>query len=55
MGMGVDLIDREIYQVEPATIMSKQEMENLNAKLNDLRLQLFDERDNFLLSDSNTW
>ena len=59
MGMSLDLIDRGIYQVDPELQMSKiqtaAEVQALKEKIDELRLSLLDDRDQFLLSDSNTW
>ena len=59
MGMSLDLIDRGIYQVDPDLQMGKlqtaAEMQALKEKVEQLKLSLLDDRDQFLLSDSNTW
>lgn len=59
MGMGLDLIDRGIYQVDPELQPSKlqtaADVQALKEKIEELRISLLDDRDQFLLSDSNTW
>jgi hypothetical protein len=59
MGMGLDLIDRGIYQVEPDLQASKlqtaADVQALKDKIDELRLSLLDDRDQFLISDTNTW
>ena len=56
MGMAIDLIDRDIYNFEPfvtkGETMSAAEM---HEKMEKLKLELFDERDLYILSDSNSW
>ncbi len=57
MGMAIDLIDRDIYNLEPTVNRGDQQSstQELKEKLEQLKLELFDERDLYLLSDSNTW
>ena len=59
MGMGLDLIDRGIYSLDPemppGKLQTAQEVQSLKAKIEELRLSLLDDRDQFLVSESNTW
>lgn len=59
MGMGLDLIDRGIYSLDPemppGKLQTTQEVQALKAKIEELRLSLLDDRDQFLVSESNTW
>lgn len=59
MGLGLDLIDRGIYSLDPemppGKLQTAQEVQALKAKIEELRLSLLDDRDQFLVSESNTW
>jgi hypothetical protein len=56
MGMAIDLIDRDIYNFEPFTVKGDNlSAAELHEKMEKLRLELFDEKDLYLLSDSNDW
>ena len=57
MGMAIDLIDRDIYNFEPFISKGDQQLsgKELQDKMEKLKLEMFDERDLYLLSDSNTW
>jgi hypothetical protein len=56
MGMAIDLIDRDIYNFEPFIAKGENiSASEMHEKMEKLKLELFDERDLYILSDSNTW
>ena len=57
MGMPLDLINREIYYLEPGNTQALKQTNTtaLEAQLEQLRVSLLDERDRFLLSSANTY
>ena len=64
MGMPLDLIDRDIYYLEPNSsaalsslsgAIQPRDVAHLKTQLEALRLTLLDEKDKFVLSDRNTF
>lgn len=58
MGMGIDLIDRDMYQMDSrlatAGLMKNGlDLKHIEAQLAEMRLQMLDEKDKFILSEKN--
>ena len=56
MGMPLDMINREVYALQPlGNGKGLEDERELNKQLEEMRLTLFDEQDRFILSDSNSY